>query len=99
MPGQYNVVAYESLVIAGTAVALTADSSHRVSFVGRLETAQVRYRGDGTAPTVSEGKLMEVGDIIVLSQSEIVRTQFIRTSDTSGVLKGEYYDAAPSELI
>jgi len=96
MAANYNVGAYESLTIAGTAVALTADSSHRKSFVGILETAQVRYRGDGTAPTASEGKLMEIGDQITLSQSEIVNTKFIRTSGTSGVLKGEFYDADPT---
>ena len=99
MPGQYNVVAYEALDITASAVALTADSSNRLSFVGVLETGQVRYRGDGTAPTASEGRLLQIGDRIILSRSEIVNTKFIRTGGTSGVLRGEFYDAAPSDLI
>ena len=59
----------------------------------------MRYRGDGTDPTASEGKLMQVGQQIVLSQSEIARTKFIRTGGTSGVLRGEVYDANPKDLI
>lgn len=97
MPGRYNVVAYESLTIAGTAVSLTIGANRR-SFIGTLETAQIRFRGDGTAPTASEGKLMEIGDQIILDDSEITNMQFIRTGGTSGVLKGHYYDASGIDL-
>jgi hypothetical protein len=91
----YNVVGYETLTIAASAVTLSAATTAK-SFVGRLETGQVRGRGDGTAPTSSEGTLIEIGDIVVLSSSEIDRTQFIRTGSTSGVLKGHFYSVAPT---
>lgn len=98
MPRNYNVVGYETLTIAATAVLLTG-TGRKQSFVGVLETAQIRYRGDGTAPTSSEGRIMEVGDQIVMSESEVDATRFIRTGGTSGVLKGEFYDANPADLL
>lgn len=55
---------------------------------GRLETAQVRYRWDGTGPTASEGQLLEVGDTVLIgSHEDARRIRFIRTGATSGVLK------------
>jgi hypothetical protein len=89
MPG-YNVVGYETLTVAASAVSLTGATTG-LSFVGRLETAQIRARGDGTAPTSSEGVLINVGDSVVLSESEIRATEFIRTGSSSGVLKGQFY--------
>jgi|TARA_Y100000034_G_scaffold37520_1_gene46112 hypothetical protein len=91
MPQQYRPVGYESLPIAATAVALTGGVTSALSFVGTLETAQVRSRGDGTDPTSSEGEIINVFSKVVLSESEINNTKFIRTGATSGVLKGHYY--------
>jgi len=87
---EYNIVGYETLTIAASAVGLTGATTGE-SFVGRLETAQVRARGDGTDPTSSEGVLINPGDAIVMSESEIRNTAFIRTGSTSGVLKGHFY--------
>ena len=92
MPTQYRAVGYESLTVSDTAGGLTGGVTGTQSFVGRLETAQIRYRTDGTDPTSGEGVLMNVGDQIVLSYSEIKAASFIRTGDTSGVLKGHFYN-------
>lgn len=58
----------------------------------RLETAQIRFTLDGsTAPTTSVGRIMEVGEIVVLeSKEEIANFAAIRTGATSGVLDIEY---------
>ncbi len=91
MPSQYNVVGYESLSVTDTASGLTSRPNAARSYVGRVETADIRYRGDGTAPTAGEGVLLQVGDIFVLNDSEIDRTKFIRKGSTSGVIRGHYY--------
>ncbi len=91
MARNYSAVGYESLSITGTAGGLTAGVAGSLSFVGILETAQIRVRSDGTAATASEGELVEVGDKVVLSESEIGKASFIRTGGTSGTLKGHYY--------
>lgn len=91
MPSQYNVVGYESLSVTDTAGGLTSRPNAARSYVGRVETADIRYRGDGTAPTAGEGVLLQVGDIFVLNDSEIDRTKFIRKGSTSGVIRGHYY--------
>lgn len=92
-PLPVGVIGYESLTIAASSVGLSAASPVvPKSFVGVLETAQVRFRGDGTAPTATEGVVMEVGDQITLTADEIVNMRFFRTGGTSGVLKGHFFD-------
>ena len=95
MADQYRTLGYETLSITNTAGSLTAGVTGAKSFVGRLETAQVRFRNDGTVPTSSEGVLLEVGDQIVLSESDF-DTSFIRTGGTSGTLKGHYFNIRAS---
>jgi len=91
--GGLSPFAYESKTIAGTAAGLTSGTYGDATRAEMsLETAQIRIRSDGTAPTSSEGRLVEVGDIIVLnSAAQIAAFKAIRTGATSGVLKVEYF--------
>ena len=92
-PRPASVIGYETLSIAATALSLSVAIPDRPkSFVGVLETAQIRFRGDGTAPTSTTGTLMEVGDQIYLTEEQVENMQFIRTGGTSGVLNGHFYD-------
>jgi len=84
---------YESITVADSAIGLTAakylDAEHAEI---TLETAQIRFRLDGTDPTSSEGHLVEVGDVITLnSAAQIAGFKAIRTGSTSGVLKVTYF--------
>jgi hypothetical protein len=85
--------AYESKTIAATAVGLTAGTyDDAINAEMTLETAQIRIRSDDTAPTSSEGRLVEVGDTIVLnSAAQVAAFKAIRTGGVSGVLKVEYF--------
>ena len=96
MPSQYSVVDYAAITVAnsaGTILGLASISlpTSAKSFVGTLETAPIRARGDGTSPTTSEGVLLNAGDTIVLSDSEINNMEFIRTTSTSGDIRGHFY--------
>ena len=102
-----NIIDYTSATIAatsGTILALadggmpTTLPYRALSFKGKLETGQVRARGDGTAATSTEGEVVDIGDTIFLSQTEIGVVQFIRTGGTSGVIKGHFYDVPANEL-
>jgi hypothetical protein len=56
-----------------------------------LETAQIRFRLDGTAPTSAEGHILNVNDVLELKSCiEMVNFKAIRTGGTSGVLKCTY---------
>lgn len=86
--------AYETITVATIAVGFTAGTysptnaraAQRAALT--LETAQIRWRADGTAPTSTEGHLMEVGDEITLEGiATIGNFKAIRTGATSGVLK------------
>lgn len=87
--------AYESKTVDATSggVALTSgtyDDATRAEMT--LETAQIRFRMDGTNPSATEGHLVEVGDPIVLnSAAQIAAFKAIRTGGTSGVLKATYF--------
>ena len=85
---------YESITVANTSIGITtaitnpSGQPQQNRCLARLETASIRYRVDGTAPTSSEGILIEVGDTIEISGNTVARIiRFIRTGSTSGVLK------------
>ena len=89
--------AFESITVADSAIGCTAatvspaGAPGSVRAVMTLETAQVRYRYDGTNPTSSEGHLLEIGETLVLEgAANIDRFRAIRTGSTSGVLKVTY---------
>ena len=85
--------AYESITVANSAIGLTSGTySDATRAEMTLETAQIRFRMDGTNPTSSEGHLVEVGDTITLdSAAQIADFLAIRTGSTSGVLKVTYF--------
>lgn len=95
-----SVVRYLAATIADTAGtvlgladggAVTYTGAMRC-FVGVLETAQVRARGDGTIPSTTEGVVIDPLTIVYLSESELQLMQFIRTTSTSATLKGHIYN-------
>jgi hypothetical protein len=72
-------------------VSLTLATS-AISCHMRLETAQIRFTVDGsTAPTNAIGRLLEVGEVVILeSIEEMEAFAAIRTGAVSGVLDVEY---------
>lgn len=89
-----SFVTYESITVATVSIGITAAILDPPGFgqmtncMARLETAQIRYRFDGTAPTSAEGAILEIGDQILLdNHADADRIRFIRTGAVSGVLK------------
>jgi len=82
---------YESLTVSSTAVALTeAKAQLAQEAIVSVETDQVRYRLDGTAPTSSEGHLLEAGDYLVLrGYGQVNSFQAIRVT-TDATLRVTY---------
>ena len=59
-----------------------------------LETAQIRYTLDGTAPTTTVGHLLEIGDTLTIQgRDNIVRFRAIRTGSTSGTIMATFFRA------
>jgi len=89
--------AFEALAGTNTSVGLTAsvfnpDTSPAAKCaVVQCETAQVRYRMDGTDPTASVGVLLEVGDeLVIWGSTDINEIEFIRTGGVSAQLNVHY---------
>lgn len=75
----------------GGGVALTVPAKAVYAFC-RLETAQIRYTLDTTAPTTAVGWLLEVGETLELhGRYELANFRAIRTGGTSGTLEVEYW--------
>jgi len=96
-----NVVDFATLTVADSSVGL-ADASpaytagaNVLGFVATLETAEIRWRPDGTAPTSSEGHILSVGQVLQFTDknyTDLVKNiRFIRTGGTSGKLKITYF--------
>jgi hypothetical protein len=90
--GYGDAFAYESITVADTAKSLTAatyTTGVKKAFI-TLETAQIRWRIDGTAPTSAEGHLLETTQSLTLNgYSQIVLFKAIRTG-SSGTIKVTY---------
>ena len=101
-----NNIDYSTLTVTNSAqVVSTAASPAMVSqaqgAVMTVETAPIRYRDDGTAPTSTEGHLLMPGDVLkydswtVPSQNwkQVLRAlQVIRTGTDNGLLKISWFD-------
>ena len=102
-----NVVDYTSVTVDNTAKNIFSLTSALVTsktglmkcFVGTVETAAIRARGDGSDPTTAEGQLIGVGDVIYMTESELEKTAFVRSTSTTGYIRGHFYDVEVPNLI
>lgn len=92
-----DTFAFEALAVAGTSVPLTATTYDPGTGTPALmahvqcETAQVRYRIDGTDPTATVGTILDPGDeLIVWGTMDIQTIEFIRTGGVSATLNVHY---------
>lgn len=89
---------YEQITVAGTAVGIASTTTNPAGRLPAaqceavLETAQVRFRDDGTDPTSSVGTPLNPGDILPMTGDYAHRLKFIRTTATSGVLNVRCYE-------
>ena len=91
-----NAANYESVTVADSAIGLTSGTyGTNVYALITCETAQIRFRIDGTNPTASEGHILNPGDILRLdSNADIAAFKAIRTGSVSGVIKATYSGVA-----
>lgn len=96
--------AFEQITVAAASIPFTSATYAPVvtgvpSFQSRAEvamfsceTAQIRYRADGTAPTSTVGTIINVGDVItVFGFNNIKQFAMIRTGATSALCSVHYF--------
>lgn len=86
-------VTFETITVSSTAVGLATTTysptgrGQMTTCTARLETAQVRFRFDGTAPTSTVGFLLEDGDVLTIERHDHMRLiKFIRTTGADATL-------------
>ena len=88
-----GATAYESITVTNAAAigfTLATYTGKRGCFV-TLETTDIRFRYDGTDPTVAEGHIMYVGTSLhFLSANVLSRIKFISTG-ANATLRVSYY--------
>lgn len=91
--------AYEAITVSNTAIGFTAatirpsaaSAQTALRATVTAETAQMRYRIDGSNPTSSEGHLLEISDVLVLDGPvALLNFRAIRTGATDGTLRATY---------
>ena len=96
-----NVIDYATLAVDQAAVDLIADGSPALPDAAKrvfitCETAAVRWRADGTAPTANEGHMLAANDSISFTGANyrqlLEKIEFIADTATAGALKITYYD-------
>ena len=92
------ILGYESVTGSGTAQRLTRANYDKVPpAVGAIitvDTAPIRWRADGTAPTSSQGHFaIPTGDPIILTGSQMAKFQFINQGGSNGVIRVHYVGA------
>ena len=90
---QTNLVTFETVTFADSSIGFTATTIRPTGqpFMtvcsGKLETAQIRVRYDGTAPSSTVGLLVDVGDVVTIrGLAYLTRFRGIRTGGTFGVV-------------
>jgi hypothetical protein len=98
-------VDYDSLTITDTATSftaaldnLTAIPTGAKSFVGIIESADIRVRDDGTAATSAEGVLYVNGSEVVFDESEF-GASLIRAAGTNATIRGHFVNVEASVLM
>ena len=88
----------EAITVASNAIGFTAatiistEVEPAKKAVVTLETAQIRFRVDGTNPEATVGHLLGVGDTLILEGEDEIRLfRGIRTSATSASIHCTYY--------
>lgn len=91
---QTNRVTFENITFAGSSLGFTGTTirpsgePEMTVCTGKLETAQIRIRWDGTAPTASVGEPVDVGDVLTIrGLAYLTDFRGIRTGATSGVVQ------------
>lgn len=84
--------AFESVTVSTNSTALTTATLNDAQFaLITVETAAVRFRIDGTAPTASVGHVLEPGDILELDRnSQLAEIRFIRRDGVDATLRVSY---------
>lgn len=85
-PPPLSVVGYEKLAVSNVAVTFAAIPATADSVLLRVEANDIRWRGEGTAPTATDGMLMKPADpslplpLTNLGYDGLAALQFIRAS-------------------
>lgn len=87
-PYTYTPLGYQQLTPLATSTALTPPAGATIAFIS-VETAGVRYRDDGTAPTATVGMPIAAGQQLTYS-GNLTAVRFIAQSGTP-VMDVSYY--------
>ena len=97
LPGlERSVQGFETLTVDNTAAGIGGTAATvgnaTAAFYGPVETADIRWRVDGTAPTASVGHLLPVQKTLYIEGTDqIKKILFIRTGAVSASVPVTYY--------
>jgi hypothetical protein len=84
------IAGYQNLTIPAASTALTVPSGAKRALI-QCESADVRWRDDGTAPTATVGMRLDNGSSMEYT-GDLAAIRFIRRTGSSGTINVSYYD-------
>ena len=96
MPGlERSALGFETLTVSNAAGGLGPTAATSIgataAFFGPVETADVRWRADGTAPSASVGHLLPTGKTLYIEGDAARKVLFIRTGGADASVPVTYY--------
>lgn len=100
--GHYEIQATAALFFANPVAGSNSKTAVPVQarcFKGRIETASLRIRIDGTDPTPTIGELLDTGDDILLDDHMMAVGKLIRNSATNAIIQGHFYNIEANVFV
>lgn len=73
LPAFYSPTGFQKLTVSNTAVGFTIPTTVQTRAVMfTVETDQIRFRVDGTAPDSATGILLEAGDLVEMTNVDMI---------------------------
>ena len=93
LPVYYSPTGFQKLTVSSSSVGFTLPTTLQTrAVIFTVEDAQCRMKVDGNAPTTTDGILLYVGDVVELTNVDMINNfRAIRTTSTDATFQIHYF--------
>jgi hypothetical protein len=92
LPAYYSPIGFQKLTVSNSAVGFTLPSSPQVrSVIFGCETDQIRFKVDGTSPDSTTGLLVNAGDVVEITNVDMINNFKAIRVTTDATLQITYF--------
>jgi len=93
LPSYYSPISFEKITVSTSSIPFTTIPSTPIcrAVMVTVETDQVRFRVDGSAPDSTTGHLLNVGDILMLENVTMIANFRVIRVTTDATIQVSYF--------